>query len=356
MSSYSLKNIDIDSELKQKLSDYIEKINKINAKFDLKVELSSIFLKTIESLKVDHIRGIVSDTGHGLEHAIEVIECALLLSREDREVDKESMAVACLLHDLFGIQIRLASGKDLFNRDIHPEEATTYVQKEFKKVLDSLGITYLNLNAIAIAILSHGDKVDTFLKRFKTRPENEFYVAKYLRDADRLVEGKNIKRILSVSEGFKKPLLKKSIVKPERIVFLFMENRNILESEHTDLLFFLSRNITINLNESNYITDEAKAIINHGSPEEILQNIIILLKDFPYDKYLGDAMNLTDGLKESKIILRDVSNAYFRLKQRGLLYNIQHYVLSMTSELNTNSYGKKKDEIISWIENKIKDV
>jgi 5'-deoxynucleotidase YfbR-like HD superfamily hydrolase len=326
----------MNQEVELLLDSYIKRLNKINADFNLEINLVDVLLKTINEF-ASYGDSFILDRWHGLNHGINVLEYALNLSKNDKNIDKESLSVSCLFHDLFGI----ATKEENFDRNLHNEKGAEYIQNDFKKIIDPSWL--LNLNAISVSILSHGDKVKTFLKRFEKRPREEFDIAKYLRDADRLIEGQDINRIISVSESFKKPLITKSISLPERIIFLFMDNKNVLESECTDLLFFLSRNVTINIDKDDYITEEAKNIISNESSEEILNNIISSLGKY---KYLGDAENILTGLREALIIFRKVIDLYSKIKEKNKMDIVQNYILETTNNLTRDSYGLKRSKIV----------
>ncbi|MFA5729705.1 MAG: HD domain-containing protein [Candidatus Paceibacterota bacterium] len=326
----------MNQEIELLLGIYIKRLNEINTDFNLKINLSDVLLKTINELN-GHGDSFILDRWHGLNHGINVLECALNLSKNDKIVDKESLSVSCLFHDLFGI----ADKEEHSNRSFHHERGAEYIQNDFKKIIDPSWS--LNLNAISVSILSHGDKVRTFLERFEKRSIEELNIAKYLRDADRLIEGQDIDRIISVSESFEKPLIKKSISPIERIVFLFMDNKSVLESECTDILFFLSRNVTINIDKDDYITEEAKNVIGNESSEEIINNIISSLGEY---KYLGDAENISSGLKEALIILREVIDLYSRIKEKNKMDIVQDYILETTNNLNKDSYSLEKNKIV----------
>lgn len=287
------------------LEKYLSYARKISKEYELRINLEKIIISLGNYLSDEHYHELINDTGHGFQHGLDTVKYALLISNSKN--CPEEIALAAFFHDICGIKHRS------FSRAKHHSQGSRLIKNILPKIISEKEQKLIDSDAITLAIKYHWRDTAYFLNKLKkSLPTKQYSTCAIVRDADTIDEALNIKRIIRITETYKRILFNKNISTLERIAILLCEEEDIVDSKRSDLMMYLLRNITKSLDADHYLTLEAKKFMNKNIYKKNIQSILGGIDNY---KHRGDFKNK----KEISSLLEEVALLYFELKNNGKL-------------------------------------
>ena len=276
-----------------------------------------IRLSRVAELQGIHLQTLIDDEGHGFAHGVNTLKYALEIYdkdptlQSDPRINKESLCIAALLHDINGLKISLPNGT--FLRDNHSETGSTLAEKLLNDILTPQEREIIDIEMVRYAISQHDKDCTAFVEESS---RNRFAAA--IRDADTIDEGMNIPRIVKITESYanehEKIAFKASISIWERIAILMTEEPAIRDAAENDLLMFLLRNVTKSIDPDHFVTAGAKQMMQQDMLQVNRKRILEGMRGY---KYPGDY----DPHDEERInaVIDEVVRVYNILKVLSLI-------------------------------------
>jgi HD superfamily phosphodiesterase len=287
------------------LKKYLSYAKEISKEYELRISLEKIITSLSDYLPSEHYHELINDSGHGFQHGLDTVKYALLIS--DTKDRREEIALAAFFHDICGINY------DSFSRAKHHLRGSHLVKNILFKIINKEDRRLVDLDAITLAIKYHWQDVSYFLGTLKKAlPAKKYSTCAIVRDADTIDEALNIKRIIKITETYKRALFNRDITPLERIAILLCEEEDIIGSKRNDLMMYLLRNVTKSLDIDHYLILRAKKFMNKDIYKKNIQSILGGIDEY---KYRGDFRNK----KEISSLLKEISKFYFELKDSNKL-------------------------------------
>ncbi len=261
------------------------------------VSMRQLLERLREKLPPDQFTKLIEDRGHGAMHLMEVVEVAMRLAVASAQSNPDLNYDIVLLGAFFHDVTSSAQNKG------HEETGAALAEE----IARTLGYSEHQIRLVGDAVRFHNEE-HILLQR-----DIELQI---VRDADTLVEGLNLERIVWVSiNQYKRPFYNLALKLAKRMTVLASDDPDIVDVPANDALMYLLRNVTKDLDAHHYLTQAAKEAVSR--PELLERNRAQLLE-------LAETHD-HDHLAAIERTIQDVMDSYWSRKATNVTSAIKSY-------------------------------
>ncbi|MFH1791009.1 MAG: aminotransferase class V-fold PLP-dependent enzyme [Candidatus Omnitrophota bacterium] len=226
--------------------EYIAEARALMEKYSISLDAEWFFMGIKHNLPVAQYNAMLSDTGHGFRHALDVARYALEITAKEgaggARVDKEAVVLGALLHDIYSV----------IDRKGHAALGAG----QSGSLLKAMRFPNETAEKAAMAVMYHSYPADSHF------PEDLPFEAKIIRDADELDEALNVERLVWINMAqMGRKFFAPGITVDERIRILRQPEPEGAAAQNFDCLQYLVRCVTCGIDRRNYLTQAAAEYI-----------------------------------------------------------------------------------------------